>query len=106
MACGDARRQVILSSSPLSVQSDRLQSQRLGTSPLVTLDLPSALSPRVMNALQADPRTVDLRSQATHFYALAGRILDLFEEEEMVDILSDVGSLFQCLERIPARLTT
>ncbi|KAI9841622.1 MAG: DNA replication protein [Thelocarpon superellum] len=63
--------------------------QRMGTSPLVTLDLPSALSQRVMNALQADPRTVDLRSLATHFYSLGARMLELFEEEEMGDILSD-----------------
>ncbi|KAL2215814.1 DNA replication complex GINS protein psf3 [Thermoascus aurantiacus ATCC 26904] len=62
---------------------------RFGTSRLVTLDLPSALSERVMNALKADPRTVDLRSLAPHFYSLGVRILELFEEEEMVDILSD-----------------
>lgn len=65
-------------------------SARLGTSRLVTLDLPPALSERVMNALKADPRTVDLRSLAPHFYSLGVRILELFEEEEMVDILSDV----------------
>ncbi|KAJ9257423.1 hypothetical protein DTO207G8_2177 [Paecilomyces variotii] len=61
----------------------------LGTSRLVTLDLPSALSERVMNALKADPRTVDLRNLAPHFYSLGVRILELFEEEEMVDILTD-----------------
>ncbi|KAJ9199006.1 hypothetical protein DTO166G4_2822 [Paecilomyces variotii] len=61
----------------------------LGTSRLVTLDLPSALSERVMNALKADPRTVDLRTLAPHFYSLGVRILELFEEEEMVDILTD-----------------
>jgi len=44
-----------------------------------------------MNALKADPRTVDLRSLAPHFYSLGVRILELFEEEEMVDILSYVG---------------
>lgn len=44
-----------------------------------------------MNALKADPRTLDLRSLALHFYSLSERILELFEEEEMVDILSDVG---------------
>ena len=66
-------------------------SQRLGTSPLVTLDLPAALSQRVLNALQADPRTVDLRTLAPHFYSLGARMLDLFEEEEMTDILSNVS---------------
>lgn len=67
-----------------------MESARLGTSRLVTLDLPTALSERVMNALKADPRTVDLRALAPHFYGLGVRILELFEEEEMVDILSDV----------------
>lgn len=71
----------------IDVRSD---SQRLGTSPLVTLDIPSALSPRVMNALKANPRTVDLRALAPHFYGLAERILDLFEEDEMVEVLSEV----------------
>jgi GINS complex subunit 3 len=45
-----------------------------------------------MNALKADPRTVDLRVQAPHFYSLGVRILELFEEEEMVDILTKVGA--------------
>ncbi|KAI2730482.1 hypothetical protein CBS147332_2334 [Penicillium roqueforti] len=62
---------------------------RLGTARLVTLDMPEALSERVMNALKADPRTVDLRALAPHFYNLSERILELFEEEEMVDVLSD-----------------
>ena len=44
-----------------------------------------------MNALKADPRTVDLRALAPHFYNLSERILELFEEEDMVDVLSDVG---------------
>lgn len=66
-------------------------SARLGTSRLVTLDLPSALSERVLNALKADPRTVDLRNLAPHFYSLGVRILELFEEEEMGDVLSDVS---------------
>lgn len=52
--------------------------------------MPEALSERVMNALKADPRTVDLRALAPHFYSLSERILELFEEEEMVDVLSDV----------------
>lgn len=65
-------------------------SARLGTSRLVSLDLPSALSERVMNALKAEPRTVDLRALAPHFYNLSERILELFEEEEMVDVLTNV----------------
>jgi GINS complex subunit 3 len=65
-------------------------SQSLNTSSLVTLDPPSALSPRVLNALKADPRTVDLRALAPHFYDLGARILELFEEEEMIEVLGDV----------------
>jgi GINS complex protein len=73
-------------------------STQLGSSPLVTLDFPSALSQRVINALKADPNTVDLRAQASHFYALGARILELFEEEEIVDVLLDVRWLgpLQC----------
>lgn len=48
-----------------------------------------------MNALKADPRTVDIRAQAPHFYGLGARMLELFEEEEIVEILTDVRfSLF------------
>lgn len=68
-----------------------LSRARIGTSRLVTLDMPEALSERVMNALKADPRTVDLRALAPHFYNLSERILELFEEEELVDVLTDVG---------------
>lgn len=63
---------------------------RAGSSPLVTLDLPKPLSEPVMNALKADPRSVDLRVLAPHFYRLGIRILQLFDEEEMVEILGDV----------------
>jgi hypothetical protein len=70
-----------------------ISSQSLNTSSLVTIDPPSALSPRVLNALKADPRTVDLRALAPHFYNLGARILELFEEEEMIEVLSDVSSL-------------
>lgn len=45
-----------------------------------------------MNALKADARTVDLRSLAPHFYSLGARILDIFEDDELVDVLSDVRS--------------
>ncbi|KAA6410891.1 MAG: DNA replication complex GINS PSF3 [Lasallia pustulata] len=63
--------------------------QRLGNSAIVSLDLPDTLSPRVLNALKADPKTVDLRALAQHFYGLAARVLNLFEEEEIVDILTE-----------------
>lgn len=64
-------------------------SQNLSTSSLVTLDLPQCLSTRVINALKADPRTVDIRALAPHFYALGARMLELFEEDDLVDVLSD-----------------
>ena len=58
---------------------------------LATLDMPSALGPRVINALRAGPRSVQLRSQAQWFYGLAERMLELFEEEEVGQVLSDVS---------------
>lgn len=61
-----------------------------GTSTL-SLDLPHSLSPRVLNALKADPRTLDLRSLAPHFYALGARMLELFEEDEVSEVLADVS---------------
>ena len=59
-------------------------------SALVTLDFPAALSQRVVNALKADPKVVELRAQAPHFYALGARVLELFEEEEVGDVLTEV----------------
>ncbi|KAF2137659.1 uncharacterized protein K452DRAFT_301833 [Aplosporella prunicola CBS 121167] len=56
---------------------------------MATLDLPVALGTRVQNALKADPRTIDLRALAPHFYALGARMLELFEEEELGEILAD-----------------
>lgn len=67
---------------------------------MVTLDPPSALAPRVLNALKADPRTVDLRALAPHFYNLGARILELFEEEEMIEVLSDVRKYMTLLIRV------
>lgn len=58
----------------------------------LSLDLPKALSIRVQNALKADPKTLDLRQQAQHFYTLGCRMLELFDEEELGDILDDVRS--------------
>ncbi|KAK7557924.1 DNA replication complex GINS protein PSF3 [Phyllosticta citricarpa] len=65
-----------------------LSSPAAGTS-MATLDLPAALSARVVNALKADPRTVDLRALAPHFFTLGARMLELFEEEELGEILSE-----------------
>ena len=33
---------------------------------------------------------MDLRQLASHYYDLAARVLELFEEEEIVDLLSEV----------------
>jgi len=63
----------------------------------------------VLNALKASPQSVDLRQQASHFYALAARMLELFDEEELVDVLSAVrlsmrlsamGGIQSCLQRL------
>ncbi|KAI5809031.1 hypothetical protein DFH27DRAFT_542197 [Peziza echinospora] len=64
-------------------------SQPTSRTPLVSLDLPTCLSTRVQNALKADPKSVDLRALATHFYALGCRVLQLFEDEELADVLAD-----------------
>jgi GINS complex subunit 3 len=73
-----------------------LATSKIAASPAVTLDLPSCLSPRVLNALKADPKTVDLRAQSSHFYELAARVLELFEEDDVVEVLTEVSlSLLQ-----------
>lgn len=60
---------------------------QLGGQPLVTLDFPAPLQQRVVNALKADPKTVDLRAQAPQYYSLGAKILDLFEDEDVADVL-------------------
>ncbi|KAI1002695.1 hypothetical protein K3495_g5504 [Podosphaera aphanis] len=57
------------------------------TTSLVTLDVPPCLAPRVMNALKADPLSVDIRALAQNFYGLGARILELFEDDEICDVL-------------------
>ena len=57
----------------------------------MTLDFPSSLSPPVINALKASPQSVDLRAQSPHFYALGARVLELFDDEEVADVLLDVS---------------
>ncbi|KAK8214483.1 DNA replication complex GINS protein PSF3 [Phyllosticta capitalensis] len=61
----------------------------VSTPVMVSLDLPAALSARVVNALKADSRTVDLRALAPHFFTLGAWMLDLFEEEELGEILAE-----------------
>lgn len=45
----------------------------------------------MINALKANPRTVDLRAQAPHYYALGARIMELFEDQAVLDTLLDVS---------------
>jgi GINS complex subunit 3 len=49
--------------------------------------MPQTLSDEVIFALKADPRAVPLRDQSHNFYALATRMLDLFEEPDMCAVL-------------------
>ena len=63
---------------------------------LVTMDFPDPLRQRVLNALKADPCSVDLRAQAPHFYAVAARCLDLFEDDGVLDVLIDVRPSLSC----------
>ena len=71
----------------LAVSSTAAPSKTTPSKSLVTLDLPASLGPRVMNALKADPKSVDLRGLAQHFYGLGERILELFEEDDVCDVL-------------------
>jgi GINS complex subunit 3 len=69
--------------------------------------MPSALSQRVINALEADPKTVDLRAQAQHFYGLAAKAMELFEGEEMVEILTQVcHSTFSTIDTLMSFILT
>lgn len=54
---------------------------------LLNLSLPPSLSTNVLNALKASSKSVDLDAQAKNFYALGARMLDLFEEDEILDVL-------------------
>ncbi|KAK3669933.1 DNA replication protein [Recurvomyces mirabilis] len=64
-----------------------------GSDSLATLDMPAALNEKVLNALRADPGSVDLRAQATWFYGLGERMLELFEEEEVAGVLVETFRL-------------
>lgn len=57
--------------------------------PFLTLNLPPALRHDVIQALKADPRAVPLRDQSAHFYSLATRMLDLFEDADLAAVLRD-----------------
>lgn len=53
----------------------------------LTLNLPPCLSDDVIAALKADPRAVALRDQSAHFYGIGVRMLDLFDERELSNVL-------------------
>jgi GINS complex subunit 3 len=55
----------------------------------ISFELPSSLSPHVLNALKADPRTVELRALAPHFYALGAHMIEQFGHDELLDVLSE-----------------
>jgi GINS complex subunit 3 len=63
---------------------------------LATIDMPGPLGQRVMNALSADPRSVDVRAQAQWFYGMGERMLELFDDEDVAEILSDVSGSMPC----------
>ncbi|KKA29686.1 hypothetical protein TD95_001353 [Thielaviopsis punctulata] len=46
----------------------------------VSLMLPDAVSSEVVQALKADPRAVPVRERSAHFFSVAERMLDLFED--------------------------
>ncbi|KAL8905553.1 MAG: hypothetical protein Q9171_006620 [Xanthocarpia ochracea] len=69
--------------------AELLAVQQLDNRPLLTLDLPASLQPRVLNALKADAKSVDLRGLEVYFFEGASRILELLEEEEVGDVLSE-----------------
>ena len=58
---------------------------------LITLDLPECLSPRVMNALKADAKSVRLRELGGYWYSVLCRVLELFEEDELVGVGGEVS---------------
>lgn len=53
----------------------------------LTLNLPHCLSETVLAALRADPRAVALRDQSVHLYGVGVRMLDLFDERELANVL-------------------
>ncbi|KAB5527926.1 hypothetical protein GE09DRAFT_975429 [Coniochaeta sp. 2T2.1] len=53
----------------------------------LVVELPKPLSQEVFQALKADPRAVPLRDQSAHFYNLATKMLDLFDEKDMTATL-------------------
>ncbi|KAL8838265.1 MAG: hypothetical protein Q9176_005194 [Flavoplaca citrina] len=69
--------------------AELLAVQQLDSRPLLTLDLPASLGPRVLNALKADAKSVDLRALEVYFFEGASRVLELLEEEGVGDVVSE-----------------
>jgi GINS complex subunit 3 len=61
----------------------------IGNSTPIALDLPDVFSAKIIHALSADARVVDLRALIPYFYAFGARCLELMDEENMAEILSD-----------------
>ncbi|AMD21082.1 HEL199Wp [Eremothecium sinecaudum] len=58
--------------------------------PFVQLLAPEIFSNRVINAIKANPRGLDIHSINGHFYALAVKWATLFSDAELVQVLSDM----------------
>lgn len=58
---------------------------------LASLDMPKALGQKVINALLADPTSVQVRDHATYFFGLGERMLELFEDEDLIITLLEVS---------------
>ena len=66
--------------------------QRLGPAgnAIVTLSPPSAIAgDRQLNALKADPRVVDLRSWCRFYWGFGGRWVELWDDDEVVEVLGE-----------------
>jgi len=58
-------------------------------SALAALEMPEALGLKVMNALRADPKSVALKQQSMYFYGVGERMLQLFDDDEVAEVLTD-----------------
>ncbi|KTW25967.1 hypothetical protein T552_03241 [Pneumocystis carinii B80] len=61
--------------------------EMLAINNFIDIELPSAFSPKVRNALKACPQNVDLRMFSTHYYLFGEKILNLLSDNELVNIL-------------------
>lgn len=56
--------------------------------PFVELLTPDMFSPKVINAIKADPTSLDLHAINSYFYALALKWISLFSDREFADIVT------------------